>query len=280
VGLRQRLAALILSAAVTCPALAADTAPAAPAAKPATPGGVRAAVAAALPTPKGTYPLPTRFENAIRAFEAADAKLTPAPGQIVCVGSSSMAFWNATIGKDLAPLKVIPRGFGGSNMNDALHYVDRVVLRYRPKAVVLYEGDNDIAQGIAPGKIVETFNAFTAAIHKAQPDTRIYVMSIKPSPSRLALWPKSVEANKLLRAACALDPKRLTFVSTVEAMMGADGQVRAGIFRPDRLHMTAAGYALWRDVLRPVLMKGEMPAAVATESPAPTKVDLVTPAAK
>jgi lysophospholipase L1-like esterase len=267
VGLRQRLATLILSAFVACPVLAADASPAAPA-KPSTPNPVKAAVAAVLPmTPKGVYPLPTRFEKAIRAFELADEKSTPAPGQIVCVGSSSMAFWNATIAKDLAPLKVIPRGFGGSTMNDALHYVDRVVLRYRPKAVVLYEGDNDIAAGIAPATIQERFNAFVAAIHKAQPDTRIYVMSIKPSPLRVALWPKAAEANKFLKAACALDPKRLTFVSTVEAMMGADGQVKADLFRPDRLHMNAAGYALWRDVLRPVLLKGEMPAFVEATMP-------------
>jgi lysophospholipase L1-like esterase len=275
VGLSKRLSALVLAAFVTCPVVAQEKAPAA-----AKPSAVKAAVAAVLPTPKGTYPQPARFEKAIQAFELADSKSTPPPGQIVCVGSSSMVGWHGSILQDLAPLKVIPRGFGGSNMNDALHYVDRVVLRYRPRAVVLYEGDNDIAQGITPARIAETFRAFAGAIHKAQPDTRIYVLSIKPSPSRVALWPKAVEANAMLRAACAADPKHLTFVSIVESMTGPDGVVKPEIFKADRLHMNPAGYALWRDVVRPVLLKGEMPTAVATESPAPTKIDLVTPPAK
>jgi lysophospholipase L1-like esterase len=268
VAYRNRIAPLVTVAALLTASLRVFG-QASPAAMPApvatasgTPAAVKATVALLPTTPKGTYPQPQRFEKAIRAFELADEKLTPPPGQIVCVGSSSMAGWHGTIQKDLAPLKVISRGFGGSNMNDALFFVDRVVLRYRPKAVVLYEGDNDIAAGIAPQVIRERFAAFAAAVHKALPQTRIYVLSIKPSPSRAALWAKAVEANRLLQAACAADAARLTYVSTVEAMMSADGKLREDLFKPDRLHMTAAGYALWREVLRPVLMKGEM-AAVA-----------------
>lgn len=208
------------------------------------------------------YGSPQIFEPSIRAFEAKDQLNPPTPGGIVCVGSSSMVGWHATIQKDLAPLPVIARGFGGSNMNDALYYVDRVVLRYRPRAVVLYEGDNDIAQGIAPEKIRDTFLAFESAVHKRLPDARIYVMSIKPSPTRWNLWAKSIATNKLLQAACAAD-KRLTFVSTVEAMMSADGKVREDLFKADRLHMNAKGYELWRDVLRPLLVKREMPVAAA-----------------
>lgn len=214
------------------------------------------------------YPDPARFEKAVRAFEAADDKMTPPPGGIVCVGSSSIVGWHATIKQDLAPLPVIPRGFGGSNMNDALFYVDRVVLRYRPRAVVLYEGDNDIAQGIAAEKIRDTFVAFASAIHRRQPETRIYVLSIKPSPSRWALWPRTVEANRLLQAACAADAKRLSYVSIVEPMLGPDGRPLEAIFKPDRLHMNAKGYTLWRDVLRPLLLKRESPIA-ADVKPAP-----------
>jgi lysophospholipase L1-like esterase len=244
-------------------AAAAELAVAAPATRPSRPtaaANAATAVAAALiPKP---YPDPARFEKAIRAFEAADAKLTPPPGGIVCVGSSSMAGWHATLKQDLAPLPVIGRGFGGSNMNDALHFVDRVVTRYRPRAVVLYEGDNDLAQGVPPEKIRDTFVAFAAAVHRQLPDTRIYVLSIKPSPARWALWARTLEANRLLQAACAADAKRLNYVSIVEPMLGPDGQPLAAIFKTDRLHMTAKGYALWRDVLRPVLMKHEAPLAM------------------
>jgi lysophospholipase L1-like esterase len=217
------------------------------------------------------YPEPQRFEKNIAAFELADQKNSPTPGGIVCIGSSSMVAWHATIQKDLAPLKIIARGFGGSNMNDALYYVDRMVIRYRPRAVVLYEGDNDIAGGITPRRIAETFKLFVAAIHKQLPDTRVYVLSIKPSPSRWSMWPKSMEANTLLRAACAED-KRLTYVSIVETMMMPDGKVKEDIFKADRLHMNAAGYALWRDAVRPILLAKELVASV-TEKAMPLTTD-------
>lgn len=203
------------------------------------------------------YPDPKRYEKAIAAFEAADAKQMPAAGGIVCVGSSSLAMWNSTIVKDLAPLPVIPRGFGGSNTNDALHYVDRVVTKYQPRAVVVYEGDNDVNQGISPLKIRDTYVALINAIHKKLPGARVYVLSVKPSIARWHLWPKTTETNKLLKAMCDSDPKRLTYVSIVEGMMGTDGQVRSDIFKADRLHMNAKGYEIWRDVLRGVLLKQE-----------------------
>jgi len=155
-------------------------------------------------------------------------------------------------------------------MNDALFFVDRIVIKYRPRAVVLYEGDNDINAGIAPKKIAETFKAFVAAVHKQLPETRIYVMSIKPSPSRWSLWPKSVETNSLIKAAC-VGNKQLTYVSIVEPMMASDGKVRTDIFRFDRLHMNAAGYGLWRDVLKPILLNKETVATASEKSPMPAE---------
>jgi hypothetical protein len=67
------------------------------------------------------------FENAIQNFEKEDKKNFPASNAIVCIGSSSMRFWHPTIEKDLAPLTIIPRGFGGSDLKDALIFVDRIV---------------------------------------------------------------------------------------------------------------------------------------------------------
>ena len=64
---------------------------------------------------------PSRWADAISAFDA-NADSRP-EGAIVLTGSSSFARWN-TMEADLAPLTVIPRGFGGSTMADLLHYVD------------------------------------------------------------------------------------------------------------------------------------------------------------
>src|SRR5690606_29530466 len=139
--------------------------------------------------PKG-YPDPTRFEKAILAFEEQDQKLPPPEEAILCIGSSSMRGWHGKITEDLSPLTVIPRGFGGSNMNDVLHYMDRVVLPYKPRAILLYEGDNDMAHGISPEAFLKVFQTFVARLHSELPETRVYVLSVKPSIARWEIWGK------------------------------------------------------------------------------------------
>lgn len=205
------------------------------------------------------YRNPEHIENkkAIQGFETLDKKQPPPQGAIVCIGSSSMRGWHGAIRSDLTPLTVVPRGFGGSNMNDALHYADKIVLPYKPRAVVVYEGDNDIAQGISPQKISETFMEFVEKIHKQLPECRIYFLSIKPSISRWELWPKMKQANSLIAEVCAKD-KRLTFVNVASGMLNNDGNPRINIFKKDKLHMTRDGYVIWRDALRPILMKSEL----------------------
>ena len=201
-----------------------------------------------------SFPDPQRVERAVRAFEIADAGKPANDGGVVCVGSSSIAGWRETARKDFAPLPVVTRGIGGGTMNDALHYVDRMVLRHHPHSVVLYAGENELADGVSPVQVRDTFQAFAAAVHAKLPGTRIFVISIKPSPARAALWPKMAQTNRLLREVCATDP-RLEYVSVVEGMLGADGKPRPELFRADHLHMNARGYAAWRDAVRPRVLR-------------------------
>lgn len=200
---------------------------------------------------------PARFEESIQRFEAADGEQPPPMGAIVCIGSSSIRGWHETIQSDLAPLTIIPRGFGGSNMNDALHYADRIVLPYRPRAIVLYEGDNDIAQGIKPKTIADTFRLFVEKIQDELPECRIYFLSIKPSIKRWHLWPKMKKANRLIAAACSED-KQLTYVDVASTMLDDEGNPRVEIFQEDDLHMTRAGYILWQSALKPILIDAEL----------------------
>lgn len=204
-----------------------------------------------------TYVSPLKFEEAIQHFEVADKKQPPPQDGIVCIGSSSMVGWHDDIKSDLAPLTIIPRGFGGSNMNDALYFADRIVLPYKPRAVVIYEGDNDVAQSISPQKVADTFQAFVEKVHKELPNCRIYFLSIKPSILRWHMWPEMSEANGLIAAKCQED-KRLTFVDVASSMLDEEGKPREEFFQEDNLHMTRAGYLMWKDALRPILIQSEL----------------------
>ena len=199
---------------------------------------------------------PARFEKTISAFEAADKLAPPPKGAILCTGSSSMRGWHHRITDDLAPLTVIARGFGGSNYYDVLHYADRVVLAYQPRAVLLYEGDNDVAAGIAPKQIAATFKALVTRLRGHLPQLRIYVIGAKPSIARWEMWPQMAETNALVRAACDADP-RATYIDVATVMLGDDGRPRAEIFVTDNLHMNDVGYDAWTAAVAPVLLAGE-----------------------
>ncbi len=141
---------------------------------------------------------------------------------------------------------------------DLLAYADRMILPYHPRAVVLYAGDDDIAGGLAPETVHQTFLALVEKVHAELPKTRFYVLSIKPSPSRWDRWPSVQEANGLLKQSCQED-ERLIYVDIASAMLGEDGMPIADLFVEDALHMNRQGYEVWRDVLRSVIIKAEWP---------------------
>ncbi|MBN2321684.1 MAG: hypothetical protein JXR49_21575 [Acidobacteria bacterium] len=148
----------------------------------------------------------------------------------------------------LNPLTIIHRGFGGSIMNDALYYADRIVIPYKPRAVLLYEGDNDTAFGIPPEKIIETFDTFVKKIHQVLPETRIYVISIKPSLSRWKIWDAMKKANALLKAKCETNPL-LTCIDVATPMLDEKGALLPDIFIQDNLHLNEKGYNIWSEAI-------------------------------
>jgi lysophospholipase L1-like esterase len=199
------------------------------------------------PTPSRAAP----FEPEIRAFEAADRSMPPAPGGVVFVGSSSIRNWT-TVAADFPGVPVLNRGFGGSTLADVVHYEDRIVLHYRPHLVVLYAGDNDLAQGRAPEQVLADFRAFVARLRSALPTARLAFVSIKPSPSRRAFIDLAREANRRIRIEIARDSLS-TFVDVFTPMLDAAGQPRPELFVADSLHMNRAGYLLWHSLLQPVV---------------------------
>jgi lysophospholipase L1-like esterase len=194
---------------------------------------------------------PTRFEAEILAFEAADRTSPPRPGGVVFVGSSSVKNWTG-LAADFPGVPVLNRGFGGSTLADVVYYADRIVLPYRPRLVVLYAGDNDLVEGRRPARLLGDYKAFIARLRFALPSVRVVFVSIKPSPSRRAYMERARESNRLIGEAIARDSLQ-QYVDVFTPMIGASGQPRPELFLADSLHMTRAGYLVWRAILTPVL---------------------------
>ena len=201
--------------------------------------------------PAAALAKPADWLGEIDALTRDDAAHPPAAGGIVFVGSSSIQLWS-TLATDFPGLPVIGRGFGGSELAGSVHYLDRIVLPYRPRTVVLYAGENDLNAGKSPEAVAEDFREFCVQVRAALPAVRILYIAMKPSPSRWAKHEIFAQGNALIAALCARDP-RLTFVDVWPAMLGADGRPRPELFRPDQLHLNAAGYAGWIRLLTPLL---------------------------
>lgn len=191
------------------------------------------------------------LEDEVLAYEAKDRTSPPPTGSVVVTGSSSIRLWT-TMTTDLAPLGVIPRGFGGSTADDLDYYLERLVLVYQPRAVVVYEGDNDIAAGRTPQQIADRMTTILSRISARLPNARVYVISIKPSPARWANWSLAVDTNARLAALCATDA-RYTYINVVPALLGSNGLPRPELYQSDQLHLNATGYAAWTGVVKPVL---------------------------
>jgi lysophospholipase L1-like esterase len=204
------------------------------------------------------FPDPARFEDAILAFEQQDRLEPPPTGAIVLTGSSSIARWNDQAAEALAPLTVIPRGFGGSVMHDVLHYLDRVALTYEPRAILIYEGDNDTGQRMPIPKalILEDLEAIIARVHTALPATRIYVLSVKPSILRQSVWPEALDVSAGYREIAEADPL-VYYVDVANPFLDSDGKVMTDIFVQDDLHLNDLGNAIWGAVIKAALMPME-----------------------
>lgn len=192
----------------------------------------------------------SRWEKAIRAFEAADKASPPPPGQILFLGSSSIRRWDTA--KSFPAHRTINRGFGGSQVSDSLEFVDRIVIPYRPRTIVFYAGDNDIKAGESPETIFANYKQLVAAVHAKLPETRFAYIAIKPSLARWNLWPTMKRANELIRALGKKDP-RLSFVDIAPPMLGPDGKPRKDLFAKDGLHLSDKGNALWTSLVLPHL---------------------------
>jgi lysophospholipase L1-like esterase len=197
---------------------------------------------------------PAFFEDEIAAFEAADRAQPPPERPVVFVGSSSIRLWD-TLAADMAPLPVLNRGFGGSQLAHAVHFADRIVTRYRPRAVVLYAGDNDLdaSTGKRAADVLRDFEAFARLVHEGVPDARLYYIAIKPSRMRWERWPEQAQANAAIAARCAAEA-RCTFLDVASPMLATGAPPARELFVIDGLHLSKRGYAVWTGVIRPRLL--------------------------
>lgn len=195
------------------------------------------------------------FWNEIAAFKEMDRTNPPPVAPILLVGSSSFRKWTDV--NDYFPgYPIVNRGFGGSTLVDVIRYAYDIILPYKPKQVVIYCGENDLAgsDGVSASEVVSRVKTLFAIIRQNLPAATIDFVSIKPSPVRATIQGKVIEANKAIRLFLQ-SQSNARFINVYTAMLDAKGNMRNELFLEDNLHMRPNGYAIWKKIMLPYLKK-------------------------
>ncbi len=190
---------------------------------------------------------PNRFKNSIKAFSEKEYSFNPNKKLIVFAGSSSIRKWE-DVADYFPDYNVVNFGFGGSHYSDLIYWYDKLITRFQPDYLFIYEGDNDIAAKKKPGKVYKQAKALIKRIKSDLPKTEVIIISAKPSIARWNLSKKYIKLNKKLNKFCTKQ-NHVEFADVWKIMLDKNGNVMQDIFIEDGLHMNEKGYNLWKKEL-------------------------------
>ena len=195
------------------------------------------------------------FWQDILAFKRQDSLQSVPAHSILFVGSSSFTRWK-DVNAYFPGYPIVNRGFGGSTLPDVIRYAYDIIFPYQPKQVVIYCGENDLASAdsIPATEVVLRVKTLFWMIRTNLPDVAIDYVSIKPSPVRAGIQNKVLAANKEIKAFFKKQ-KNAAFIDIYDAMLDEKGRMREELYVGDRLHMKPEGYAIWKRIIEPYLIK-------------------------
>jgi len=204
---------------------------------------------------RGAQPVESKWEKEIAGLEARLQAKPPGPGSVVLFGSSSFRLW-PDAETAFPGHRVVNLGFGGCEFRDLADYFERLVVPLAPKVILLYGGDNDLASGKSPERVEADLRRLAEQIRTALPGARVGILAVKPSQSRRHLLGVQQETNARLRQ-FARGHRNSDNLDIATPLLDRQGEPEPALFKGDRLHLNAAGYARWRSVIGPYLERAD-----------------------
>jgi lysophospholipase L1-like esterase len=187
-------------------------------------------------------PSPSPFSQEVDALERGAAHVPQHP--IVFYGSSSIRLWKS-LGQDFPNYSVVNCGFGGSRLTDCVEYVTPIVLRLKPAAVVIYAGDNDLAQGKLPEQAFASFQQLYRSLRMYSAQMPIAFIAVKPAPARAQNLDNILRFNRLVQGFLQRLPQS-RFIDVCSTMLGPDRKPLPALFAQDQIHLSPAGYKIFQ----------------------------------
>lgn len=171
------------------------------------------------------------------------------------IGSSSILRWD-TLPEDMAPLKVIQRGFSGATLAGINRVLDKMVYQYAPARVILFAGVNDLVMtppASAPA-VFESFRKLADGLAEHLPETCLVFIAITPTPARMTIWPEAVQVNERIME-YASKRERVIYIKTDLEFLNDTSEPIPELFIKDGVHLSPGGYAIWVRLLKNALSR-------------------------
>jgi lysophospholipase L1-like esterase len=178
-------------------------------------------------------------------------------GAIVFVGDSLTGGWKAPMLAEAFPgLKIANRGVGGDTSRGVLFRFKEDVLDLKPRAIMLLVGGNDLSAHGNPAHAEENIAAMLDMVKAQDPSIPVILCQGPPSADPKAPLKPGARADLTARVAhVASGRENVTLVNLFAVFSTPDGAPIPEYFAPDLVHLNAAGYKKWTEVLLPVFEK-------------------------
>ena len=178
-------------------------------------------------------------------------------GAIVFVGDSLTGGWKAPMLAEAFPgLKIANRGVGGDTSRGVLFRFKEDVLDLKPKAIMLLVGGNDLSAHGDPAATEENIAAMLDMVRARNPAIPVILCQGPPSADPKAPLKPGARADLTARIAnVAAGRENVTLVNLFAVFGTPDGAPIPEYFAPDLVHLSAAGYKKWAEIVLPVFAK-------------------------
>jgi beta-glucosidase len=176
-------------------------------------------------------------------------------GSVVFLGDSITEMWS-TLATDFPKYRVANRGIGGDITSGVLYRLRADVLSLNPEAIVLLIGTNDVGDGADGEDVAANIRLILLAIKNYNPKLKVIVCKVMPrgDGNPQVYTEKIQKANALVEQFVKGQPN-FVMCDTWGIFADDKGSPKAEDFRPDHLHLNAAGYVVWKKALDPLLDK-------------------------
>lgn len=180
-------------------------------------------------------------------------------GKVIFYGASNFTRWK-TLQNDMSPeLDALNHGIGGATDAYLLAHLDRLVLRYEPKAVVIQCSNNDVHK-FSDAQCKQTKRDLYDRIREALPNTVIIFVSHMPLPSRTQYWQTTQRLQNLnvwVKAFCE-ERERCEYLEVFDDILVIANEYLSGntsAYFNDSSHFNSAGQAKFCEALKPDIIE-------------------------